>query len=248
MIDMTGAPDDFYIGYEDRMPAATRQRVIAAVALFFVAAAAAGAGAVLGARPLPDSRFAFGVESRVTGVLRRDPYPSLDVDGRRVWLAGRGKFGADAVLRAVPDGRVTISGAWIERGRQRMLEVHDMGSGTMSVHAPTRTEVVPDPTSGPVTLHGEIVDSKCFLGVMNPGEGTVHRDCAARCLRGGMPPMLVVRDGTGREELVVLVSEDGAPAGSAIARLAGRPIRVTGRLVRDGDDYVLFARTYEPTN
>ena len=36
---------------------------------------------------------------------------------------------------------------------------------------------------GPVELTGEIADSKCWLGVMNPGEGTVHRDCARRCLK-----------------------------------------------------------------
>ena len=29
---------------------------------------------------------------------------------------------------------------------------------------------------GEVTLAGEIVDSKCYLGVMNPGNGKVHRD------------------------------------------------------------------------
>jgi hypothetical protein len=29
-----------------------------------------------------------------------------------------------------------------------------------------------------MTLTGEIVDSKCYLGVMNPGQGKVHRDCA----------------------------------------------------------------------
>ena len=39
------------------------------------------------------------------------------------------------------------------------------------------------------TLIGEIVDSKRYLGVMNPGNGKVHRDCAVRCLSGGIPPI-----------------------------------------------------------
>ena len=33
---------------------------------------------------------------------------------------------------------------------------------------------------GEFTMQEKIVDSKCFLGVMNPGEGKVHRDCAVR--------------------------------------------------------------------
>jgi len=30
---------------------------------------------------------------------------------------------------------------------------------------------------GAATLRGEIVDSKCFLGIMKLGEKTVHRAC-----------------------------------------------------------------------
>jgi len=39
---------------------------------------------------------------------------------------------------------------------------------------------------------GEIVDSKC-LGVMTPGQLTTHRACAIRCISGGIPPVLHVR-------------------------------------------------------
>jgi hypothetical protein len=95
-----------------------------------------------------------------------------------------------------------------------------------------------------LTLRGEIVDSKCFLGVMNPAEGAVHRDCARRCLSGGMPPMLLMRDGEHREELVVLVSDDGRGIGREIAQAAGTPVDVTGRLVRDGRDFVLYVSAW----
>ena len=46
---------------------------------------------------------------------------------------------------------------------------------------------------GKQTFVGEIVDSKCFLGVMNPGRLTPHRACAIRCISGGVPPVLLVR-------------------------------------------------------
>jgi hypothetical protein len=46
---------------------------------------------------------------------------------------------------------------------------------------------------GTQTLIGEIVDSKCYLGVMNPGALIPHRACAIRCISGGIPPVLLVR-------------------------------------------------------
>lgn len=50
---------------------------------------------------------------------------------------------------------------------------------------------------GEFTLQGEIVDSKCYLGVMRPGNTKTHRACAVRCIAGGVPPVLLVRDAQG---------------------------------------------------
>jgi hypothetical protein len=72
---------------------------------------------------------------------------------------------------------------------------------------------------------GEIVDSKCFLGVMNPGERTVHRDCAIRCLSGGVPPMLAYRDAAGTHLALLL----GADA-DLLRRGVGRAVTLSGRL------------------
>jgi len=190
---------------------------------------------------LPVARFEFGIVKPVTGILRRDPYPSLEVDGRRVWLVGEGKFGAERVLAGIANGPVTVEGSAIERGKNRMLELRGVRPGSEPGLTPVRVDTDPAPT--PVSLSGEIVDSKCFLGVMNPSEGPVHRDCARRCLSGGIPPMLIVRDGHGREELVVLVSADGHPLERAVRAMAGRPVSVTGRLARDGETWKLYVRT-----
>jgi hypothetical protein len=84
-----------------------------------------------------------------------------------------------------------------------------------------------------VTLRGEIVDSKCHLGVMVPGEGKTHKDCASLCLRGGIPPALLVRDREGRSALLLLLTPAGDPVGpEALLRLAGEPVEVTGAIVR----------------
>ena len=81
-----------------------------------------------------------------------------------------------------------------------------------------------------MTLDGEIVDSKCFLGVMNPGERVVHRDCAIRCLSGGVPPMLAYTTKDGRYDLAVLVDSRGRLLHDTLHHLAGQPIAARGRL------------------
>jgi hypothetical protein len=256
--------DEFYIGYEERMPPQIARRVVRAVLMFGVGAAAGIGVALLAQQTLPASRFEFGVVQRVAGILRRDPYPFLEVDGRRVWLVGLGKFGAAQVVGETPTGSaVIVEGSAIQRGDVRMLETATIRSestpnpfrvGSESTSNWSRvglewtsnrsrvgSESTPNGAQPLVTLTGQIVDSKCFLGVMNPGEGTVHRDCARRCLSGGIPPMLVVRNGHGREELVVLVSADGGQIGRELGAIAGRPVTVTGRLARDRDQYLLYA-------
>ena len=45
---------------------------------------------------------------------------------------------------------------------------------------------------------------KCYLGVINPGNGKVHRDCAVRCLSGGVTPVFATNDFNGRPTILVL--------------------------------------------
>jgi hypothetical protein len=249
--------DEFYIGYEPDTPPHIGRRVgrvvIAIVALSLMTAAVALA---LHHRLAP-STFAFGHPAANAGELRRDPYPRLLIEGRTTWLVGPGKSGAEAALGGLATGRVALEGTRIARGAHVMLEVvpgsarPDQEHGTKPVPSgpgTDGTDLVPHDAgtaarqvhgASDVTVRGEIVDSKCFLGVMNPGEGTVHRDCARVCLRGGIPPMLLVRGAAAEEALMLLVDATGAPIGRQLADRAGQAVEVRGRLTRDGDVLVL---------
>jgi hypothetical protein len=99
-----------------------------------------------------------------------------------------------------------------------------VSSGTLFSAPTTVLEI------GEMTLSGEIVDAKCYLGVMNPGEGTVHRDCAVACIRGGLPPFFRVRTDDGRTVLLTLTSRVGGRVNDWAAPLAGRPLSIRGSL------------------
>ncbi|MGC4054197.1 MAG: hypothetical protein QM757_34360 [Paludibaculum sp.] len=94
---------------------------------------------------------------------------------------------------------------------------------------------------GDVVLSGEIVDSKCFLGVMNPGQGKVHRDCAVRCISGGVPPAFLVNDANGTRRVLLLTGRDGRRLGREILNFVAEPLTISGRLKRQGETLLLQA-------
>ena len=98
---------------------------------------------------------------------------------------------------------------------------------------------------GEFVLAGEIVDSKCHLGVMKPGEGKTHRACAARCISGGAPPMLWVRDGSGRERRFLLAGRDGRQIGAEILGVVAEPVEVTGEVLSRDDLWILRTEPHE---
>jgi hypothetical protein len=94
---------------------------------------------------------------------------------------------------------------------------------------------------GRQTLVGEIVDSKCFLGVMNPGQLTPHRACAIRCISGGVPPVLLVRQKDGPATYLLLVSSEGKPVNQQVLDLVAELVEITGEVERQGDLLILRA-------
>ena len=98
------------------------------------------------------------------------------------------------------------------------------------------------------TFIGEIVDSKCFLGVMNPGQLKPHRACAVRCISGGVPPVLLVRQTDGTARYLLLVAPDGQPVNQRVLDLVAEPVEITGEVERQGELLVLRAdpKSYRP--
>ena len=207
-----------------------------------------------------------------TGTLRLDPYPRLVLDadvvdtesvagepvanaGESLWLVELGKAGGGTPVGGDSRGfermanqRVSVRGYRLERDGRKMIEIDSDDARSGPAVVTNRESDVP-PVSGrgvvsmgSLTLDGEIVDAKCFLGAMKPGSGVAHAACARLCVAGGIPPVLIVRGGPDAPELgigslgesLVLIGSAGEPLNhseSAILWSIGLPVRVSGELL-----------------
>ena len=116
-----------------------------------------------------------------------------------------------------------------------MLEVTPETITILNQPASQQSPTPPLQSPLPITLRGEIIDSKCYLGAMNPGERKTHRTCAIHCLRGGIPAAFLARDLAGKEAVLLLTDPDGAPLNQTILDFVAEPVEATGTVSFVGD-------------
>jgi len=242
-------PDDFYIGWEAKAPLGIGKMVRKAVMALVLLALLAPLAFAVSQRLIGASVFEWGTHKAFSGILRAQPYPHLlvsrpgntDTSSRSsaYYLVAPWKFGLQRDSLAPLDGRlVTLKGTLIYRGDQTMIEVLPGSIQLSNLANVTLPQTV---ALGRQTLVGEIVDSKCFLGVMNPGQLTPHRACAIRCISGGVPPVLLVRQKEGPAIYLFLVSADGQPVNRQVLDLVAIPLEITGEVERQGELLILRA-------
>ena len=112
-------------------------------------------------------------------------------------------------------------------------------TGSISMEAAAEALPPAEKMLGTFELSGEIVDGKCYLGVMNPGSGKVHRDCAARCLSGGVPTLFATNDFRGEPAVLQLTDSNQKPLPkAAFLDRVGQPVRLRGTVVENGDTLI----------
>ncbi|MCP5431755.1 MAG: hypothetical protein H6923_00645 [Alphaproteobacteria bacterium] len=252
---MSGDPErraPFYIGYLPMPPA------LRAFALWIAAGAMLLGGVVaflfaVAQRDPGTGVWEAGVPTELIGWFVLAPYPAIEVVegpealvGRTVVIVSQGKMGAQDRIAPLAGQLGRARGALIARGGIALLELEgglgaaeEVAWTAVPMYAVRGTAAPPNPPDafaeelGPRTLQGEIIDSKCALGVMKPGTGKAHKDCAALCLFGGVPPMFLVRDGKGHFDAYVIAGADGGPVDrAAILPYAADPVEVAGTLAR----------------
>ncbi len=261
---MSDPKQEFYVGYLPQAPHGLGRFLKAGILMLLLGTVVAAAILSMAQSPYSKAKFEFGVSSILEGRIEELPFPTLMVPREgggdsRYLLTVFGKKGADEAVAGFAGKRVRVRGTLIYHDQLTMVE---LGPAAIEVLAPATAE--PDASDGTVagggawtqtgagverSLIGEIVDSKCYLGVMKPGNLKTHRACATRCISGGVPPVLMVRDEHGLATYFLLTSSSGGSVGRQIVDrgLVAEPVRISGEVVRFGDLLVLKAdpETYQ---
>jgi hypothetical protein len=221
---------EFYVGYLPHAPSSLARFVRGRVVRLLLFAIVAAAGAAVALPYFGDGVFEFGVVKPHRGAVLCDAATRLTEAEVEYILVGAGKNGAPIELCGDGGGVFEVSGSRFTRGGKEFLEVESFeaqpGGGVPRVAATPL---------GRMTLAGEIVDAKCYFGVMNPGETRVHRACAMLCLRGGITAVFVVRDRRGNEAHLLLARDDGVTTTQDFLKWVAEPVEITGEVFRQGE-------------
>ncbi len=244
------APQAFYIGWQAKMALELASRLKRMVIVSAIALPIIVGLLVWFQNQVDRGHYEYGIGKKFKGILYEFPIPRLRLDsggGETVdhILVGAGKFGTGSLIAGADGHRVTFVGSLIIREPFRMIELNRPDTFViLDKDAPP----APPPTVSPLgegLFTGELVDTKCWSGVMRPATGKVHRGCAIRCLSGGVPPGLLVRDGSG-DGMVLLLAGGDRERLECDFQLAGTFIDVRGALELNGGTAVLRVRSITP--
>ena len=244
--------DDFYISYAP-IPASYRKFLLRFVPLLVI-----GIGLFSLLLPGLHNQFTLGkIQGRqeLEGLLVADPVPHLvvprpgnvnsNVPFSRYILSGTGKTAPKASIVEHVGQWVKLTGTVVSRNQ---LSVIAAGAAEQ-IEPPADVSIDPsDGTSlGQYTLKGEILDGKCYPGIMKPGQGKTHRACAIRCIAGGVPAVFRVENNRNDVMYFLLADLKGKAVNDRILNMVADPIQITGEVIQYDDMFVVQAEpdTYE---
>ncbi len=242
--------DEFYVGYFDKAPAGVAASMRKVVGALLASGVLLAVLLVISQQPFYPSVFEFLQYRTFEGAISEQPYPTLRVERpgmaggqpthSRYHLVHEGKIGAQEIVAGLDSRHVRLQGTLIYRDAQTMIEI-DPGTVEPSTGPGQATMGSEGRSLGTFTLQGEIIDAKCLFGVMNPGSLKPHRACAVRCISGGLPPALAVREATGETTYLLLVSADGQAVNKDILDMIAEPVEITGEVRQHENLLTLYA-------
>jgi opacity-associated protein A-like protein len=230
MPESTPPKPGLYVGYLPLPPRHRRFLTIFLPAIVFVILAAAAGIAMLERDPGP-AVWDDAAEQAWTGTVHLLPYPMLETEQDGPYLiVGIGKFGVADRLKPHDGLECTIRGYQLQRSGRKMIElsmaqdaITETGRTAESTNTPTQHAI-------PISITTEIVDGKCFLGTMKPGNRKNHKACAILCVTGGLPPIVAanIPEANG---LYPLLRVDGSTTlPDPVLNLIGEPVHIEGTL------------------
>lgn len=231
---------DFYVGYLPTPPSHRRFILLLLPSLLIVMLATS----VLVARSQRDPGASQVVSAEVaswTGTVYMEPYPMLITDDGTIYLVmGMGKFGVADRVAEFDGVRCTVEGWDLARSDRHGIQlapesdaIRRDSSGLGPVPQPALSE------GEQIKLTGEIVDGKCYLGAMKPGDGKGHKACAILCIDGGLPPLFASVDPEQFDQLPIVLVNGKAQLPDELLKLAGETVIFEGTLQSFGKLQIL---------
>lgn len=248
---------EFFIGYLPKMPPGFRKWILYSIILTGIITVLSSVWIIHGQAPLAPSTFELGKLSKLEGVLVKKPVPMLavrlgeDAQGRPLYqhylLVAFGKNGAEQTVQEwenqvgkdLNGKSVQLSGTLIYYDGKALLELTE-GLQALVAVTDRRMDYSTDTRKwGTQHVTGEIIDPKCYFGVMKPGSDKPHQSCAVRCIAGGIPPVLKVENRAGESQYYLLMGENGEKINDKLLSFVAQPVTVHGNLEAQGDWKVL---------
>lgn len=251
--------DEFYIGWMPDAPNSFAKHVRKVIIVLVILAVAGGIVLSLGQKKFDTSNFEFGQLTEVKGIYHQFPVPSLKVMTKQdafgntsyitMPLVGYGKFGAEGVIAELEKEKnasfdkkqVTFKGTLLYSDGKTLMQIDKNDQPLIDVsNTDEKISSVEIKELGTVQLTGEVLDPKCYFGVMKPGHGKPHRDCAIRCIAGGMSPVFWVRNEKGKYNYYLILDENGKKMNDELKDHIAEPVSLTARAVQYDDWIVLY--------
>ena len=242
--------DEFYVGYLDAIGTKTKKSIKRFIVLTLGIAIIAALIFGFSQKKFKNSSFELSNATKITGVYHENPYPMLRVKVaentyKNILLLGFGKSSANPFLEKIrtetPElsgQTLTIEGNLIYYNGKTLIQITD--GEKVTITKATQANQIPVKTViSEMTLEGEIIDPKCYFGVMKPGFGKIHRSCAVRCISGGIPPVLATSDENNISEYYLVTDEQGNAIHKDILAYIGKPSKIKG-VVEKFDDWHLL--------
>lgn len=240
---------EFYIGYRnDNHPIfkKTFKWVILLLCLLIIAIAFFVS---FSQKYFSNSSFELNEDTTLNGIYHAQPYPMLQVQldnniYQNILLLGYGKFGAERQLnesaeQSLHNGiTLSVTGNLIYYNGKTLLQVHPNKNIKISNRSGTAIPTLN--YSHTSNLIGEIIDPKCYFGVMKPGKGKIHKSCAIRCISGGIPPVFLTIDSNGKEDYYLITDQQGQPLKESLIPLIGKKIKLSGSVLNLDKEWKFF--------
>lgn len=245
-------PDNFYVGYFPKAPVSLIRFLRVTILAIFTLMAVVSILVLYNQEEFVPSTFEYGTYTELSGRLSARPYPMLTVSSsgdehfQSLLLVNFGKRGVFEIIQNLEkelgdleDFQFTLKGTLIYYNGKTALEMTDGRQSVMGWARKAQNRKKEIKKLGQKTLIGEIVDPKCYLGVMKPAMGKVHQSCARRCISGGIPPVLVVENARGEANYLLITDPQGNPLHDELNEFIGPRINISGE-IEQVDDWLVI--------